>query len=683
MKSTGNLRLTLSLLLGAFTVFLFSNYGNKKVHPDLNSLMVEAFLKQNNKGDFSLNEFKKYSFYFEKGVTLKGTAIIKDGLFSASDVAASAFLGSLGAVVDYNRGMKVYSEEGSARMTPKQWITDGGYSADVPEVPASLRHFYDPTRPAGDRYLTDITNAMIMGSLQKYVLSNPRIDGVAWALGKPGDHSTDVQDHQYTWERGKLWMQMALKETDENKREEYMAKAWRSLGETLHMIADHGCPPHVRNDAHPSPLWNNNSWFGNPDPYEELIDILRRDNASEFTGFANGAPDNGLKSGFAAMTRVEEIAHSLAVFTNANFVTTETISGIDRFGNSRRQVTHPDYPYGSPLLENLSYNENDYSYSSASGVKQCVDHYYFAKLIPRMCEPYVDMECVKSQARALFPNLVEAGKNVIKLYIPKISVELTSLDKDLLKGEIRHKTDDEYPTPIKYAGEVILTIKDKNNRVVDKKKVQAKDGKFEERGIKPAKEEKVTATIEFGGITVESSEMMGVSDNVFGVYEGKYSVVLNEANMLQAGLDGIQPDLNAEMRSIMEGVVRNQVKNDIAAFKWIIGGAQGGPVVKFEIGRTRSMENYYETAGLKYYVYNLSNTASIPKFLTPLKDGSNAGTTLQCLSNGFVVVCVKGNEIITIHGTFRGNELVGDYNTTHKGKVLWSATFSARKIVEM
>ena len=130
-----------------------------------------------------------------------------------------------------------------------------------------------------------------MGTLQKYVLTNPHIDGVQWALGTPGDHSTGIQDHQYTWERGKLWIQMALKETNENKKNEYMAGAWRSLGETLHMIADNGCPPHVRNDAHPSPLWNNNSFFGNPDPYEEIIDIIRLTKPNEFAGFFGGTPD--------------------------------------------------------------------------------------------------------------------------------------------------------------------------------------------------------------------------------------------------------------------------------------------------------------------------------------------------------------------------------------------------------
>ena len=167
-------------------------------------------------------------------------------------------------------------------------------------------------------------------------------------------------------------------------------------------------------------------------------------------------------------------------------------------------MIHPDFHYASPLLQTLTSKENENSYASAAGVKQCSDHSYFAKLIPKLCNPFVDMECVISQAQALFPNIVEAGKNVIRLFIPRLSVEITSLDKDLLKGEIAHKTDLE-----KYTGEVILIIKDQNNKNVDKIKVIARDGRFERGGIKLAKDEKVLAMIEFGGVSVESSEIAG------------------------------------------------------------------------------------------------------------------------------------------------------------------------------
>ena len=499
MKRRLLFRVLFSVILGIVTMILFSNYGNKAVHPDLNAMMLGAFLKQQSDPARLDPQFKHYTFLFLKGVTLKGTAVTKDGLFSAGDIAAAG--------LGYG-----YSEEGPAEKTVKYWIVDGGYSADVPEVPASLRHFYDPTRPAGERYLTDIANARIMGSLQKYVFSNPHIDGVQWALGERGVHATSIQDHQYTWERGKLWILMALNETKLEKKNEYMASAWRSLGETLHMIADNGCPPHVRNDAHPSPMFNNNNLFGNPDPYEELLDELRTKKPDEFVQLAKGEPDAILKEKFAAMKTAAAIAHEMASYTNANFVTNETISGTDRNGKTIHQITHPETPYNAPLLQDMTYNEEDYTYQTANGVKQCSDLDYFAGVVPHLCKPRVTLDCVKSQARVLIPTIIEAGKNVIKLYIPKLKVEILSAEKNLVKGIIRHTTDEEYTSEIRYNGMVKLLLKDKKYKIKKEIEVLAKNGAFEQAVTNLPEGGITTATIEFGGISIQSPDFKNITE---------------------------------------------------------------------------------------------------------------------------------------------------------------------------
>lgn len=500
-------RFPLLLMSGISLILLFTSYGNKKVHPDLNAMMVDAFLKRNNQGEFSLKEFQKYTFNFDQADKLKGYAVVKNGYFSANDIAAAGVIGDIGAVADKYSTIDVYCDEGLTERTTKQWIMGGGFSADVPEIPASLRHFYDPTRNEGDRYLTDIANSKVMGTLQKYALSNPHTDGVEWALGKPGDLSADAQSHQYTWERGKMWMQMALHELKKDKRNEFMAKAWRSLGETLHMIADNGCPPHVRNDAHPSPVLDYDTWFGDADPYEELVDIIRRDNEKTFNELASGIPDATLKQQFRDFKSVREIAHALAVFTNTNFVTNQTISGIDKYGNEKKQITHPDFAYTSPLLQNMTYNESDHAYYSSIGIKECVDREYFAKYIPRMCEPKVDMECVKSQAAVLFPNIIEAGTNAIRLFIPKLKVEIKSAENNIVKGAISHIVDDEYPELIAYSGTVTLQLKDKNFRIKNEVEVVAHEGLFECKELSFGEEgDKVSAYIEFGGVSVQSEQ---------------------------------------------------------------------------------------------------------------------------------------------------------------------------------
>ncbi len=521
MKTIKEFHFPLLVLICSTIIVLFTSYGNKLVHPDLNAMMLGAFLKQNSNPNLADPVFKNYTFYFLQGGTYKGTAVIKDGLFKEGDLGAAAI--DYG-YADLNSGYSqegvtekavkyisekaldyVYSQEGPAEKTVKGWIVDGGYSADVPEVPASLRHFYDPTREVGDRYLTDIANAIIMGTLQEYVLTNPQIDGVQWALGKPGEFTTGIQDHKYTWESGKLWIQMALKETNNEKKNEYMANAWRSLGETLHMIADNGCPPHVRNDAHPSPLFNNNTWFGDPDPYEELIDILRVNKPDEFAELAGGSPDSKLKDKFKSMKTAAAIAHELAVYTNANFVTNETISGRDRNGTTRKQITHPGSPYIAPLLQNMNYNEEDYTYNTPYGVKQCSDRDYFADKVPQICEPRVTMPCVISQAKVLIPNIIEAGKNIIGLFIPKLKIEIKSVKGNLIKGEISHNVDPEYQKEIKYEGNITLQLKDKNYKILREIEVMARNGKFECKQMPLSTEEGIlVAYLDFGGIRVKS-----------------------------------------------------------------------------------------------------------------------------------------------------------------------------------
>ena len=498
--------------------FVLTGYGNKKVHPDLNSEIVEAFTKRHNKGMFAIPKFKNYLFVFD-GKKIAGTGVTQDGLFHAEDVTG----------VGYG-----YYEEGRMSLSPKEWISHGGYSADVPEVPASLRHFYDPTKPAGSRYLNDLANSKIMGFMQK-LFTNPRVDGVEWAVGQPNS-AVGVQEHYYTWENGKMWMKQALEEKDAEKRKELLARTWRSLGETLHMVADHGCPSHVRNDAHPSPFFNNNNIFGNPDPYEEYVDYFRNKQSSTFRSFFGGAPDADLKAELSAHKTIRPIAHSLAVFVNRNFVTTETISGTNRYGNPVKQIIHDSIAYKSPLLHNMEYSK-DY-YTSTVGqyeVKQCTDISYFAGIIPRLVYPYVDAECVKSQAKALIPNIIEAGMQAVQIYIPELSVEIKSAVGGIVKGTIKHKTDSEYKNEIVYQGDLYIEIREpKKFKKKKEYKIEAKDGKFEAKGINFIEGDLAYAEIRLDGFYVKSPEFVCGSSVPFNFVHISLS---STKNFIETGYD--------------------------------------------------------------------------------------------------------------------------------------------------
>lgn len=495
MKKYKKFKIVAGIVFTVTIAMVLLGYGNMKNHPTLNKFIVTNFLKQRNKTVFAEGKFRNYDFKLDK-VKLKGNAITKSGLFNPGDI--EGIEGEIGAELGrYTYGDVTYTEE-TRDKTPIEWIEHGGYSADVPEVPASFRHFYDPTRADGSRHLTDTVNSRLMKLVQRQ-FKNPNTDGVTWALGSRG--SLGAMEHNYTWENGKKYMKGALEESNPGKRDNYMAKAWRSLGETLHMIADNGCPPHVRNDAHPSVPFRLISYFGNPDPYEELLDEMQKADDNALDAFNSGGVPNVESEKFRKPKTVREIAHNLAVFTNTNFFTNETITGTDWKGNKVTQTTHPDYVYTSPKLQANDYSTNYYRKTIAGQeVLLCTDTWFFRKYPVSKTFPYLDDECVNSQAKVLIPFIAEAGANVMKLFIPDLTVKITSLSEDgSIAGEITHKTEKEYTEAIRYNGPVIVIT----NTLDELGKFEAKNGRFSGK-IKKVENAEIHAEIEFGGIIVKS-----------------------------------------------------------------------------------------------------------------------------------------------------------------------------------
>jgi hypothetical protein len=494
----GSLRNICLVLFG----LLLSSYGNERSHRSINQYIVESFLTRYSKFEANLPRFKNYMFNFERN-TLPGDYISRSGLFHAEDYAKfiqeqesyyeefkKRMAINLSDAAEFFEFQHPTYEEKRGNKSAKEWIIHGGYSADVPEVHASLRHFYDPTKPANKRYLTDEANNAVMKKFQSY-LSNPEINGVDWALGD--QTGLGVLYHNYSWESGKKYIQGALQEPDPAKRSNYMAKAWRSLGETLHMIADNGCPAHVRNDAHP---------LGNVDTYEEMVEQM------DIGQFKNGSVPGFMKDKFNDKNMTaRKIAHEIAVFTNENFFTNETISGTDWKGNKVKQTAHPADEYKSPKISASNYEKNYYTRKvGETRVKLCTDTWYFGFVELRKTYPFVDEACVKSQAIVLIPTIIEAGTNAMKWFIPELQVVITSLDENgNIEGEVIHKPDNEYKNHIKYNGPVSI----KTITLDEMALIQAKNGRFS--GKIGNTDLQVFAEIEFGGISVRSENKQTIS----------------------------------------------------------------------------------------------------------------------------------------------------------------------------
>ncbi|MCK5821267.1 MAG: hypothetical protein KAH17_05260 [Bacteroidales bacterium] len=461
----------LAYFIGGIALYIgmalvFSSYGNILAHRNINKGIVEKF-KTRFLGSPGSGEFKNYDFLFNSSVGYEGQMITKGG--------------------------KLYVTEETKSLSAEEWIIEGGFSADEPQLQASLRHFYDPTEDPDERYLKDHLGRIMSAESPTF---NPRIDHIAWA--------TTEAEHLYNWSIGKAKLKKALETNNAKDRKKHMAYAWRSLGETLHMIADMGCPAHVRDDAHPG-LFDKYATslkeFGNSDPYENICEQL----TDHMIGWSEGSVDTDLKDRFLIANTVQEIAHELADYTNKNFFTDQTISGI----NVVPQI-HPEKTYPSPKLEDCKYDRESYSYTkkiSGHDVIMCRDKTYAMGLFEKRGYPYMDRICVESQAAALMPQIAEAGANVIRLFIPNLEIVIEELTEYSIRGSVIHTTDAEYKNEILYNGEIELINSESSKKlgVID-----CIDGEFDTSHDIKSKyideaSEGLVARILFGGVTVNSS----------------------------------------------------------------------------------------------------------------------------------------------------------------------------------
>ncbi|MCA0363052.1 MAG: hypothetical protein LCH67_03355 [Bacteroidetes bacterium] len=465
MKNTKHIIAFLSGSIAYIFLWTFlSSFGNHYSHPIINENMIAAFT--DNSAYKSIEKFK--NIYLNLTASVSGTGM--------------------------KTGGKLTTTEGKMDMSVKNWIISGGIWADEPEVLNSLRHFYDPTQNEGSRYLTDQSRG-IMGYVQSAygVYDNPKIDGVEWAVS----HSA----HDYTWVQGKIAVKDAFNTADPTKRKELMGKAWRCLGETLHMIADNATPAHVRDDAHPAPL-GDSEYFGDPDTFEEYMDYLGQNEKTQglFKKWSQLPADVNLTNNLKKATTIRELAHILAVYTNTSFFSNQTISGTDSQGYPVVPLSKTGKKYSSPKIDKSMFIG---SHFEKNGIKICAQPWWIG-LVSNVSEVHIDKPTVESMSTKIIPAAMEGGKNAMRLFIPDVKVYISDFSSDgAFKGSVIHTKDAEYTLPIVYNGPV--NILDKKLKIIET--VEAKDGKFEGK-LKDLSVGEISAFLAVGGIEISSNSVV-------------------------------------------------------------------------------------------------------------------------------------------------------------------------------
>lgn len=397
--------------------------------------------------------------------------------------------------------------EGDRKGTWKWWIIEGGYTADEPELYNSFRHFYDPLQNDGVPYLTDhlkqldyLYRTLIITTKTGRVVGavagtsvNPQVDARSWAIS--GEKKKGFGPNNYCWNNGVQDMQLAFACTvpaaipapgidtaagtvDINKqpridKERLFASAWRSLGESMHLLADMTSIPHVRNDSHPGRAYgdfvndklkmglreaffveiNNDPNLGtlHYDPYELLA------TEKVVTNAAKSSLDPIAQKKIDGTHDPLALFHEVALYTNKNFFSADTISGNYLLLN--KEVIHSangmkDYP--SPKLETCNEKPKDhYLWRTINGkdirvadITWLSDEGWGGTSNPiRIAAP-----CVVDEASILVPIAVYANAKLLDWFIPRLEVKITNFDRQThtVTGEVIHYKHGAYDVPMKY-----------------------------------------------------------------------------------------------------------------------------------------------------------------------------------------------------------------------------------------
>jgi hypothetical protein len=374
-------RISLTTLCGLLWVSFAWGWGNVNSHPRINHLAMTYFTQHQGTG-------AKYAQSpLDPQLNLSGIAVTAGGY----------------KVIDSNP--RTFSVLG--------WIQHGGYSADEPELPAALRHFYDPLALSeGVTYLTDLP---IGGGI-----INPHLDALQRAF-------TD-SENAFTFRNGLLAYKRSMEQSD--RRAENLALAFRCLGETMHLFADMTMPAHVRNDNHAL-----------NEPLEETVE----QNPAIIERSTSGVP---LQSNPDLPAAFRDLAQE----TNENFYSNDTISDIPNDvwpWNGLARYPRPAFSELTPVV--LNGIIAGYTRGNTQVICRTVSSYEFERDNPTSSVQYhfyfIPAGYAEAYAKQLIPQAIGACANVVDQFLPTLKLTIQSSvqsGQSVITGELKHLVDHDF-----------------------------------------------------------------------------------------------------------------------------------------------------------------------------------------------------------------------------------------------
>ncbi|GEM_PF-3315750 len=429
-------------------------WGNQSAHPEINRLAIELF--ETRKADNPL--LRNTTFDGEKAWGIAWDPSDGTDLFNKTQT---------------NRRQKEL----------RDWIIDGGFSADEPEGPMALRHFYDPTNRTtpwltDQRWVTDLLTRTL-GT----IAVNPEISALDWAMDRDqGLGAMEViYSQDYSWPDAKEYFKKAL--ADKTAGNEFYGQAWRSLGETMHLVADMAVPAHVRNDGHA---------LNDADPLEYATGAaeVRKNNSTDWSPAINYDQS------------IAGLMHDLASWTNRNFFSKDTVPLAGKTTTANGQ---PAYPL--PDMSALSVSKSGYieSYVDGQYVRQARKSFWYRMGLTKTPSYTMDNVVIGDQQRVLIPTAVRAAEAVIERFLPRFEVKASVKPEDegsyTVFGSITLKPNTEWPERLPIRNGAYVRIGNKKEPV---KLYAADDLNQFSMTVKASVGDKIVVGYDLGGYVIES-----------------------------------------------------------------------------------------------------------------------------------------------------------------------------------
>lgn len=288
---------------------------------------------------------------------------------------------SLDAYLKNNLGIRDGMTTSFNSLNAWQWLRDGGYYEDKPDQTfpylRSANHFHNPLAPSLDKAgFTGIWDIPHFVSGQSAVL---------WSqypkkTQSPGGYFSwhDVRDYFYT----------ALTSTTLDVRKTYFAQTFRGVGQIMHLVQDQSVPEHSRNDGHYADAYEESVKNMQTDPQRKAVFDTSLANPiffkwSRLTQLESAFPSASVPIANLFDTKqygganpaitiqyLETITSptgtiktdliGLAEYSNANFVSPDTLFKNFPYPKKDTSVTVVDYPIPDPLNPGTTKNRPYY-----------------------------------------------------------------------------------------------------------------------------------------------------------------------------------------------------------------------------------------------------------------------------------------------------------------------------------